>query len=145
MKTHFGTCCLISRLLWTALSAEKLEWGNTDQLNQILQKHPEGFDLILGADIYILSFLSITYNIVFSILFLLTNRWNYIAISWQLVSFQQNSVPPLFDTVKELLFQHGKKQCRFILAYVSRSKMYVTLSFRLIFFGCFRHPIMEWR
>ncbi|KAL7598294.1 hypothetical protein Lser_V15G22941 [Lactuca serriola] len=73
----------------SALSAEKLEWGNTDQLNQILQKHPEGFDLILGADI----------------------------------CFQQNSVPPLFDTVKELLFQHGKKQCRFILAYVSRSKM----------------------
>ncbi|CAH1427250.1 unnamed protein product [Lactuca virosa] len=41
----------------SALSAEKLEWGNTDQLNQILQKHPKGFDLILGADIYILSFL----------------------------------------------------------------------------------------
>uniref|UniRef100_A0A5B6YPA8 Putative Methyltransferase family protein isoform 3 n=1 Tax=Davidia involucrata TaxID=16924 RepID=A0A5B6YPA8_DAVIN len=33
------------------LIAEKLEWGNSDQLNQILQRHPGGFDLILGADI----------------------------------------------------------------------------------------------
>ncbi|KAF5779029.1 putative lysine methyltransferase, S-adenosyl-L-methionine-dependent methyltransferase [Helianthus annuus] len=41
-----------------ALSAEKLEWGNSDQLDHILQKHPEGFDLILGADIYILFILS---------------------------------------------------------------------------------------
>ncbi|KAI3814284.1 hypothetical protein L1987_19035 [Smallanthus sonchifolius] len=73
----------------TALSAEKLEWENSDQLNHILQKHPEGFDLVLGADIYIL----------------------------------QNSVPLLFDTVKQLLCQQGKERCRFILAYVSRSKM----------------------
>ncbi|KAJ0726556.1 putative calmodulin-lysine N-methyltransferase [Helianthus annuus] len=72
-----------------ALSAEKLEWGNSDQLDHILQKHPEGFDLILGADI----------------------------------CFQQNSVPPLFDTVKQLLCLQGKERCRFILAYVSRSKM----------------------
>lgn len=73
----------------SALSAMKLEWGNTDHFNQILQKHPEGFDLVLGADI----------------------------------CFQQNSVPLLFDTVKELLFQRGKDRCKFILAYVSRSKM----------------------
>ncbi|XP_045826355.1 protein N-lysine methyltransferase METTL21A [Trifolium pratense] len=33
------------------LVAEKLEWGNTDQINEILQKHPGGFDIILGADI----------------------------------------------------------------------------------------------
>ncbi|KAI3707705.1 hypothetical protein L6452_26334 [Arctium lappa] len=72
-----------------ALTAEKLEWGNSDQLNQILQKLPEGFDLVLGADIYIL----------------------------------QNSVPLLFNTVKQLLCLRGKEQCRFILAYVSRSKM----------------------
>ncbi|GJT96250.1 protein N-lysine methyltransferase METTL21A isoform X1 [Tanacetum coccineum] len=63
-----------------ALSAEKLEWGNSDHLNQILEKHPEGFDL-------------------------------------------QNSVPPLFDSVKELLSRRGKERCRFILAYISRSKM----------------------
>ncbi|PHT68539.1 hypothetical protein T459_28026 [Capsicum annuum] len=37
----------------TELKAEKLEWGNSDQLNCILQGHPEGFDLVLGADIYI--------------------------------------------------------------------------------------------
>nr|GLL43313.1 protein N-lysine methyltransferase METTL21A [Ipomoea trifida] len=35
------------------LKAEKLEWGDTDQLSYILQGHPEGFDLVLGADIYI--------------------------------------------------------------------------------------------
>ncbi|XP_051142993.1 protein-lysine N-methyltransferase EFM3 isoform X2 [Andrographis paniculata] len=33
------------------LATEKLEWGNSEQLNNILQKHPEGFDLVLGADI----------------------------------------------------------------------------------------------
>ncbi|KAK4441405.1 hypothetical protein Salat_0475400 [Sesamum alatum] len=27
------------------LKAEKLEWGNSEQLNYILQRHPEGFDL----------------------------------------------------------------------------------------------------
>ncbi|KAK2640915.1 hypothetical protein Ddye_022678 [Dipteronia dyeriana] len=36
------------------LAVEKLEWGNCDQTNQILQKYSGGFDLILGADIYIL-------------------------------------------------------------------------------------------
>ncbi|XVF47276.1 hypothetical protein PTKIN_Ptkin03bG0096600 [Pterospermum kingtungense] len=36
------------------LEAEKLEWGNSDQINRILQKYSGGFDLILGADIYIL-------------------------------------------------------------------------------------------
>ncbi|XP_058788341.1 uncharacterized protein LOC131662538 isoform X2 [Vicia villosa] len=33
------------------LVAEKLEWGNTDQVHEILQKHPGGFDFVLGADI----------------------------------------------------------------------------------------------
>ncbi|CAN6443381.1 unnamed protein product [Victoria cruziana] len=33
------------------LFAEKLEWGNHSQLKEILEKHPGGFDLILGADI----------------------------------------------------------------------------------------------
>ncbi|CAE6013977.1 unnamed protein product [Arabidopsis arenosa] len=36
------------------LEAAKLEWGNSDHLGEILQKHNDGFDLILGADIYIL-------------------------------------------------------------------------------------------
>ncbi|XP_074576819.1 uncharacterized protein LOC141833310 isoform X2 [Curcuma longa] len=31
--------------------ALKLEWGNSDQLSKILQEHPAGFDLVLGADI----------------------------------------------------------------------------------------------
>ncbi|XP_022897975.1 protein N-lysine methyltransferase METTL21A isoform X2 [Olea europaea var. sylvestris] len=33
------------------LKAEKLEWGNSDQLNSILQRHSTEFDLVLGADI----------------------------------------------------------------------------------------------
>lgn len=39
------------------LVADKLEWGNSDQINAIVQRYPEGFDLVLGADIYILIFL----------------------------------------------------------------------------------------
>ncbi|XP_021772211.1 protein N-lysine methyltransferase METTL21A-like [Chenopodium quinoa] len=31
--------------------AEKLEWANSDQRNEIVQRYPEGFDLVLGADI----------------------------------------------------------------------------------------------
>lgn len=33
------------------LVAEKLEWGNSDQITQIIDKYSGGFDLILGADI----------------------------------------------------------------------------------------------
>jgi hypothetical protein len=40
------------------LEAAKLEWGNSDQLGQILKKHNDGFDLILGAEIYILMFVN---------------------------------------------------------------------------------------
>lgn len=40
--------------LYAGLGVEKLEWGNSDQINQILHKYSGGFDLILGADIYIL-------------------------------------------------------------------------------------------
>ncbi|XP_059665423.1 uncharacterized protein LOC132311523 [Cornus florida] len=76
-----SNCC-------AGLIAEKLEWGNSDQLNQILQRDLKGFDLILGADI----------------------------------CFQQNSVPLLFDTVKQLLHVRRGGQCKFILAYVSRAK-----------------------
>lgn len=39
--------------LFPGLQAEKLEWGNCDQLNHILDENPGGFDLVLGADIYI--------------------------------------------------------------------------------------------
>lgn len=35
----------------SGLQAEKLEWGNSDQLNHILDENPGGFDLVLGADI----------------------------------------------------------------------------------------------
>ncbi|MCL7042457.1 hypothetical protein MKW94_030039 [Papaver nudicaule] len=51
LNTSSGTpdCC-------AGLAAEKLEWGNTDQISQILQRYPKGFDLVLGADIYILTF-----------------------------------------------------------------------------------------
>lgn len=40
--------------LSAGLAVEKLEWGNLDQTDQILQNYSGGFDLILGADIYIL-------------------------------------------------------------------------------------------
>ncbi|CAL5085032.1 unnamed protein product [Urochloa decumbens] len=33
------------------LTAEKLEWGNSDHINSIIEKHPGGFDVVLGADI----------------------------------------------------------------------------------------------
>lgn len=33
------------------ITCEKLEWGNREQLTHILEKHPQGFDVILGADI----------------------------------------------------------------------------------------------
>ncbi|KAH7447643.1 hypothetical protein KP509_01G115000 [Ceratopteris richardii] len=33
------------------MMCEKLEWGNEEHINNILQNHPEGFDLIIGADI----------------------------------------------------------------------------------------------
>ncbi|XP_043692396.1 protein N-lysine methyltransferase METTL21A isoform X2 [Telopea speciosissima] len=39
------------------------------------------------------------------------------------ICFQQASVPPLFDTVEQLLHLKGGKQCKFILAYVSRAKI----------------------
>ncbi|KAK3125845.1 hypothetical protein QOZ80_7BG0610440 [Eleusine coracana subsp. coracana] len=38
----------------TVLTAEKLEWGNYDHISNIINKHPVGFDIVLGADIYIL-------------------------------------------------------------------------------------------
>lgn len=71
------------------LIAEKLEWGNSDQLSQILQKHLGGFDLVLGADI----------------------------------CFQQSNIPLLFDTVEQLLRDRGEGRCKFILGYISRTKV----------------------
>ncbi|CBI24279.3 unnamed protein product, partial [Vitis vinifera] len=38
----------------TGLVAKKLEWGSSTQIKQILDEHSGGFDLVLGADIYIL-------------------------------------------------------------------------------------------
>ncbi|XP_071929340.1 uncharacterized protein [Coffea arabica] len=40
-----------SSISCAGLKPKKLEWGNSDQLNQILLENPEGFDLVLGADI----------------------------------------------------------------------------------------------
>ncbi|OAY72022.1 Protein N-lysine methyltransferase METTL21A [Ananas comosus] len=85
----------------TGLKAEKLEWGNVDQISQILERHPRGFDLILGADIYILFISFLLYCLLRPFIF--------------------SSVPPLFDTVEKLLRTQGSK-CRFILAYISRAK-----------------------
>ncbi|XP_006658031.1 protein N-terminal and lysine N-methyltransferase efm7 [Oryza brachyantha] len=35
----------------SVLTAEKLEWGNHAHISNIIEKHPAGFDLVLGADI----------------------------------------------------------------------------------------------
>jgi hypothetical protein len=32
-----------------------LEWGNQDHVKAILDRYPEGFDYVIGADIYILA------------------------------------------------------------------------------------------
>ncbi|XP_010557462.1 PREDICTED: protein N-lysine methyltransferase METTL21A [Tarenaya hassleriana] len=39
------------------------------------------------------------------------------------ICFQQSSIPPLFDTVEQLLRTRGHGNCKFILAYVSRAKL----------------------
>lgn len=56
---------------------------------------------------------------------------------WQCQSFQQSSIPSLFDTVKRLLLIRGKGHCKFMLAYVSRAKMWVTQYCIVIFFATF--------
>ncbi|KAK3032370.1 hypothetical protein RJ639_037088 [Escallonia herrerae] len=76
----------------TGLVAQKLEWGNFDQLQQILQGRVGGFDLVLGADIYIL------------------------------IGLMSFNIPLLFDTAEKLLRIREKGKCKFILAYVSRAK-----------------------
>ncbi|CAA6669165.1 unnamed protein product [Spirodela intermedia] len=71
-----------------ALKAKKLEWGDAEHMTRILEEFPAGFDIVLGADIYIL-------------LFSLSLHW----------VFQQSNIPPLFSTVKKLLGLRGP-QCR---------------------------------
>ncbi|CAM8964522.1 unnamed protein product [Rhodiola kirilowii] len=93
------------------LAAEKLEWGDSHDINQIMQNHPKGFDLVIGADIYIL-FAIIFLNETFSVLY----------CSDLCLSFQQYSIKPLFQTVEKLIRARGGTHCKFILAYVSRSK-----------------------
>ncbi|KAF5201755.1 hypothetical protein FRX31_008667 [Thalictrum thalictroides] len=69
----------------SGLAAEKLEWGNDDHLSQISEQYSGGFDLVLGADIYILDILSFPSNIYLTYFYL--------------------------------------NCCKFILAYVSRTKI----------------------
>ena len=52
------------------LTAEKLEWGNSDHLSGIIEKHPGGFDLVLGADIYILEIFILNYFYLKALVFL---------------------------------------------------------------------------
>ncbi|KAJ4763065.1 Protein-lysine methyltransferase METTL21B [Rhynchospora pubera] len=85
------------------LTAKKLEWGNREHIQQILQTHHSGFDIVLGADIYILFEHFMSH-----------------------LSFQQSSVPHLFDTVQQLL-QKKRTGCKFIPAYVSRAKTMDTM------------------
>uniref|UniRef100_A0A803Q0R2 Uncharacterized protein n=1 Tax=Cannabis sativa TaxID=3483 RepID=A0A803Q0R2_CANSA len=74
------------------LLVEKLEWGNCEEICNILEKHSSGFDLILGADIYILEFPV------------------------------HHPIRGFAFTVKKLLEVRGQGECKFILAYVSRAK-----------------------
>ncbi|KAJ0046818.1 hypothetical protein Pint_05509 [Pistacia integerrima] len=97
-------------VLKARLGVEKLEWGNSDQINQILHKYSGGFDLILGADIYIRCP---------RLLFI----FQYESNGSRCISFQQSSIPPLFDTVEQFFRIRETGQCKFILAYVSRAKM----------------------
>ncbi|XP_010271830.1 PREDICTED: protein N-lysine methyltransferase METTL21A [Nelumbo nucifera] len=46
LSVSSGSCNSCSGLV-----AEKLEWGNSDHINHIIQRHSRGFDLVLGADI----------------------------------------------------------------------------------------------
>lgn len=59
--------------LFSGLKAEKLEWGNVDQISQILERHPRGFDLILGADIYILFISFLLYCLLRPFIFVLND------------------------------------------------------------------------
>ncbi|XWS73636.1 hypothetical protein CRYUN_Cryun02cG0145400 [Craigia yunnanensis] len=93
------SCC-------AALEAEKLEWGNSDQINRILHKYPGGFEC------HSFNFMTVAcFSLVSS------------KLSSDTVNFQQSSVPLLFDTVQQLLHNRGRGHCKFILAYVSRAKM----------------------
>ncbi|KAH9610878.1 hypothetical protein KSS87_016967, partial [Heliosperma pusillum] len=65
VSTEKTTCDLI---------AQKLEWGCSDQINALVQRYPQGFDLILGADIYILNFEYLTCDL------LLTNETTVYAL-----------------------------------------------------------------
>lgn len=49
------TWYLLFDLLNAGLVAKKLEWGSSTQIKQILEQYSGGFDLVLGADIYILT------------------------------------------------------------------------------------------
>ncbi|KAF4371982.1 hypothetical protein F8388_000149 [Cannabis sativa] len=84
------------------LLVEKLEWGNSEQICHILEKHSSGFDLILGADIYILEFP--------------VYLCSCIETSGVIIKANTRS------TVKKLLEVRGQGECKFILAYVSRAK-----------------------
>ncbi|OAE28366.1 hypothetical protein AXG93_2490s1570 [Marchantia polymorpha subsp. ruderalis] len=39
----------------SSAEVQKLDWSVDEHLDSILEKHPQGFDLVMGADIYILS------------------------------------------------------------------------------------------
>lgn len=93
-------------LLRLELFAEKMEWENGEHVGNNLRIHPEGFDLILGAGIYIqkyLFFFFFCYSIVCGFL---TIAVNHLTPS-QRASFQQYGNCPLFDSVEKLLKFEG--------------------------------------
>ncbi|KAK6936928.1 Lysine methyltransferase, partial [Dillenia turbinata] len=116
--------------------AEKLEWGNALQISKILQRYSGGFDLVLGADIYILTIYSSLFLIFKQALLCMhacVYKLNYLKeitveakFGTTCISFQQSSIPLLFDTVGQLLSAKREK-CKFLLAYVSRAKIMDTM------------------
>ncbi|KAJ6895979.1 hypothetical protein NC651_022265 [Populus alba x Populus x berolinensis] len=110
------------------LVAEKLEWGNSDHIDQILQRYSRGFDLILGADIYILVAFLLSFSRKIAIKKLVCSTVDDLKKDWMDIILP--SVKHLICmltwcylslSVERLLHVRGG-QCKFILAYVSRAK-----------------------
>eukprot|EP00850_Spirogloea_muscicola_P006596 SM000031S11605 [mRNA] locus=s31:629378:631611:- [translate_table: standard] len=98
------------------VSCAKLEWGDEDQTECIAAAHPAGFDLIIGADIYILSSRSRAASAPLAyLLFRLVK---------QMPRYQQASIPRLFDTVLRFGRRpaQGRPSSRMLLAYVFRTR-----------------------
>ncbi|KAG8371031.1 hypothetical protein BUALT_Bualt13G0044700 [Buddleja alternifolia] len=104
------------------LRAEKLEWGNSEQLDYILQGHPGGFDLVLERKRVELE-PSLTKFRGSGLEPSLTKFRGSSSTSLFVRNRARSSIPLLFDTVEKLLCASRGVKCKFILGYVSRAKV----------------------